>query len=108
MSTDTDTKTEARNRFFRIGSAAVAAVPAAFLTWLGSSLGKNPSDFVRECGFTFPWFVLIASLLLALAFEEGVRSYTQRARDAVSAAAIAVSFISSILLFVGIMYFFVG
>jgi hypothetical protein len=107
MSTDTTEKDEPLNRLFRAAWIVGTTFPAAVLTWLGSSVSKDPSDFVREWGVTLPLSVLILPSLLAFAVDTGICSSSPRATGVAFAVAVAVSFSSSILAFVGIMYLFV-
>jgi hypothetical protein len=91
------------SRWLRALAVVVVTLPAALLTWLGSSLSKDPSDFVRNYGFLLPCSVIALPTLLALTVDEGVRSFNPRATGTAFGCALAVSAGTSLLGFLGIM-----
>ena len=107
MSTNATASPDSPRLWVRACFFVAAALPAAFLTWLGSGLSKAPSDFVREWGELFPCLVLVVAALLAFVAEACVRSFNPGAIGGAFGLGMLVSFGVSMLTFLGIMYSFI-
>jgi hypothetical protein len=84
----------------------VVTLPAALLTWLGSSLSKDPSDFIRNWGYALPLSVVLFPSLLSLAVADRVRTLKPGATGTAFAAALAVSAGTSFLAFLAALLLF--
>jgi hypothetical protein len=102
MKSDTDFRSDAPSDSLWRGIVIVAAtIPAAFLTWLGSSLSKDPSDFVRNWWFVLPLAVITAPSALAYSVEAGLSALDPKEQNWVGPV---VSFVASVLLFLVIVF----